>query len=58
LNKTRELISLPKVNQAQLEKFLPHLEEEGINTVYLDPKKIGNKKINYKQFKHQSLQTS
>ena len=45
MNKTRELIILPKVNQAQLEKFLPQLEEEGIKTVYLDPKKIGNKKL-------------
>tara|TARA_B110000459_G_scaffold16019_1_gene15519 strand:- start:77 stop:346 length:270 start_codon:yes stop_codon:yes gene_type:complete len=53
LNKTRELIILPKVNQAQLEKFLPQLEEEGIKTVYLDPKKIGNKKI-----KLQTISTS
>ena len=53
MNKTRELIILPKVNQAQLEKFLPQLEEEGIKTVYLDPKKIGNKKI-----KLQTISTS
>ncbi len=53
MNKTRELIILPKVNQVQLEKFLPQLEEEGIKTVYLDPKKIGNKKI-----KLQTISTS
>jgi len=48
LNKTRELIILPKVNQAKLEKFLPQLEEEGIKTVYLDPKKLGKKKTKLK----------
>jgi 3-dehydroquinate synthase II len=44
LNKSRELIISPKVSQAQLAKFLPQLQEEGINMVYLDPKKLGNKK--------------
>ena len=44
MSKTRELIISPKVNQAQLTKFLPQLEEEGIKTVYLDPKKLGKKK--------------
>jgi len=53
LNKTRELIILPKVNQIQLEKFLPQLEEEGIKIVYLDPKKIGKKKT-----KLQTISTS
>jgi len=53
LNKTRELIILPKVNQMQLEKFLPQLEEEGIKIVYLDPKKIGKKKT-----KLQTISTS
>ncbi len=53
MNKTRELIILPKVNQVQLEKFLPQLEEEGIKIVYLDPKKIRNKKI-----KIQTISTS
>jgi 3-dehydroquinate synthase II len=53
LNKTRELIILPKVNQSQLEKFLPQLEQEGIKTVYLDPKKIGKKKT-----KLQTISTS
>ena len=48
MNKTRELIILPKVNQAKLEKFLPQLEEEGIKTVYLDPKKLGKKKTKLK----------
>ena len=44
MNKSRELIISPKVSQAQLSKFLPQLQEEGINMVYLDPKKLGNKK--------------
>ena len=39
MNKDRELIILPKVSQAQLSKFLPQLESEGIRTIYLDPKK-------------------
>ena len=30
---------MPKVSQAQLSKFLPQLESEGIRTIYLDPKK-------------------
>ena len=34
MSKTRELIISPKVNQAQLTKFLPQLEEEGIKTLY------------------------
>lgn len=32
------------MSQAQLAKFLPQLEEEGIKTVYLDPKKLNAKK--------------
>lgn len=40
MSKTRELIILPKVSQAQLTKFLPQLESEGIKMVYLDPKKL------------------
>jgi len=32
------------VSQAQLSKFLPQLEEEGIKMVYLDPKKITKSK--------------
>jgi len=32
------------VSTAQLAKFLPQLEAEGIKMVYLDPKKIGKKK--------------
>jgi len=44
LSKSRELIISPKVSQAQLAKFLPQLQEEGINMVYLDPKKLGSKK--------------
>jgi 3-dehydroquinate synthase II len=44
LSKTRELIISPKGSQAQLAKFLPQLEEEGIKMIYLDPKKMGKKK--------------
>ena len=40
MSKTRELIILPKVSQAQLSKFIVQLEEEGIQMVYLDPKKL------------------
>ena len=53
MSKIRELIILPKVNQAQLLKFLPQLEDEGIKTVYLDPKKLGKKKT-----KLQTISTS
>jgi 3-dehydroquinate synthase II len=45
LSKIRELIISPKVSQAQLTKFLPQLQEEGIKIVYLDPKKIDSKKM-------------
>ncbi|HIE46333.1 MAG: 3-dehydroquinate synthase II [Nitrosopumilus sp.] len=41
MNKTRELIISPKVSQAQLAKFIPQLEDEGIKMVYVDPKKLG-----------------
>ncbi len=44
MSKTRELIISPKVSQAQLTKFLPQLQEEGIRMVYLDPRKLGVKK--------------
>lgn len=44
MSKTRELIITPKVSQAQLTKFLPQLEAEGIKMVYLDPKKLGKRK--------------
>jgi len=44
LSKTRELIITPKVSQAQLTKFIPQLEAEGIKMVYVDPKKLGKKK--------------
>jgi len=44
LSKNRELIISPKVSQAQLSKFLPNLESEGIKMIYLDPKKIGKTK--------------
>ena len=36
---------MPKASQAQLVKFLPELESEGIKTVYLDPKKKQTSKL-------------
>ena len=48
MSKNRELIISPKVSQAQLTKFLPQLENEGIKIVYLDPKKIDKKKTKLK----------
>ncbi len=50
MSKTRELIISPKVSQAQLSKFLPQLEEEGIKMVYLDPKKLGIPKQSLKPY--------
>jgi 3-dehydroquinate synthase II len=43
LEKNRELIILPKVPKSQLAKFLAGLENEGVKTVYADPKLIGAK---------------
>lgn len=40
MSKVKELIIYPKVHQTQIQKFLQQLEDEGIKTVYLDPKKI------------------
>ena len=48
MSKSRELIISPKGSQAQLSKLLPQLEDEGINMVYLDPKKLGKKKTKLK----------
>lgn len=44
MSKTKELIISPKVTGAKLGKFLPQLENEGINMVYLDPKSLGKAK--------------
>ena len=41
---TKELIISPQVSQTQLAKFIPQLEKEGINLIYLDPKKLGRQK--------------
>ncbi|MEM3170066.1 MAG: 3-dehydroquinate synthase II [Candidatus Nitrosotenuis sp.] len=43
MEKNRDLIILPKVSKLQLAKFLMGLENEGIKTVYVDPKLIGTK---------------
>jgi 3-dehydroquinate synthase II len=45
LEKSKELIILPKVSKSQLGKFLAGLENEGIKTVYLDPKLLGKSKL-------------
>ena len=44
MSKVRELIISPKVSSVQLSKFLLQIQEEGIKTVYLDPKKLGKAK--------------
>ncbi len=41
---TKELIISPQVSQRYLAKFIPQLEKEGINLIYLDPKKLGRQK--------------
>lgn len=43
--KNKELIIAPKGKGAQITKFLDHLQNEGIKTVYLDPKKAGKSKL-------------
>lgn len=43
MEKSRELIILPKISKAHLGKFLAGLETEGIKTVYVDPKSIPQK---------------
>ncbi len=45
MSKERELIISPKVSKAQLGKFITHLQEEGIKTVYEDPKNISKIKV-------------
>ena len=41
---TKELIISPQISRTQLAKFIPQLEKEGINLIYLDPKKLGRQK--------------
>jgi 3-dehydroquinate synthase II len=43
LTKSRDLIILPKVSKSHLGKFLTALENEGIKTVYADPKALSPK---------------
>lgn len=45
LEKNKELVILPKVAKSHLGKFLSSLENEGIKTVYLDPKLLGKSKL-------------
>ncbi|KAF6242596.1 3-dehydroquinate synthase [Nitrosopumilus sp. b1] len=45
MSKSRELIISPKVSKAQLGKFLKQLSDEGIKTVYADPKSVGKTKL-------------
>jgi 3-dehydroquinate synthase II len=43
LTKSRDLVILPKVSKSHLGKFLTALENEGIKTVYADPKALSPK---------------
>ncbi|WP_042685874.1 3-dehydroquinate synthase II [Candidatus Nitrosotenuis chungbukensis] len=45
MEKSKELVILPKVSKSHLGKFLASLESEGIKTVYLDPKLLGKSKL-------------
>lgn len=45
MSRERELIISPKASGNQLAKFLNQLESEGIKTVYLDPKRLGKRKL-------------
>lgn len=45
MEKSKELVILPKVSKSQLGKFLAGLESEGVKTVYLDPKLLGKSKL-------------
>ncbi len=45
MEKSKELVILPKVAKSQIGKFLAALEHEGIKTVYLDPKLLGKSKL-------------
>ena len=45
MSRAKNLIISPKVPKAQLEKFLPQLEAEGIGMVYMDPKYLGRAKL-------------
>ncbi len=43
MEKSSDLIISPKVSKSQLAKFLAGLEQQGVKTVYVDPKLIGTK---------------
>jgi 3-dehydroquinate synthase II len=45
LEKSKEIVILPKVSKPHLGKFLAGLESEGIKMVYLDPKLLGKSKL-------------
>ncbi len=45
MSKTKELVIVPKVPQSQLPKFLAQLESEGIEMIYLDPKRLQKTKL-------------
>ncbi len=45
MEKSKELVILPKASKSHLGKFLAGLESEGIKTVYLDPKLLGKSKL-------------
>lgn len=45
MEKSKELVIVPKVAKPQIGKFLAALESEGIRTVYMDPKLLGKSKL-------------
>lgn len=45
MEKSKELVIVPKVAKSQIGKFLAALEGEGVRTVYLDPKLLGKSKL-------------
>lgn len=48
MTEAKELIILPKVPQTGMASFLAQLEQEGINMVYIDPKKLNRHKTKLK----------
>ena len=45
MEKSKELVIVPKVAKSQIGKFLAALESEGVRTVYMDPKLLGKSKL-------------
>ena len=45
MEKSKEIVILPKIAKSHIGKFLLALENEGVKTVYLDPKLLGKSKL-------------